>query len=112
MSPLLSPAGAAFPIHIPAPPPIPASLFGLLHHTSAVELALASFAVSKATTHPGGLPFPPPPPNAMTTAFEPVGLVANARPARCICLNRLKWAPPTVYPSTSADGNRSLLKSD
>ena len=48
-------------------------------------LPLASLEVSKAMTHPEGLPCPSPPPKATTTACWPVGLVTNARPARCIC---------------------------
>src|SRR5437762_1907030 len=112
MSPLSSMAGAAFAIHTPAPPPVPASLFGLLHHAFAGAPPLASFEVSNATTQPDALPCPSPPPNAITTAFAPFGLVVNARPARWICRYRLKPVPPTLYPSMSTDPNLSLFRFD
>src|SRR5438105_11639677 len=112
MSPLLSTAGAAFAIHTPPPPPVSATLFGLLHHTFAGASPLVSLEVSNATTQPGGLPCPSPPPNAMTRALAPLGLMANARAARCICRRRLKPVPPILYPSISTELNLSLLKFD
>ena len=96
MSPLSSMAGAALAIHTPPPKPTPASLFGLLHHTLAGAVPVASLAVSNATTHPEGEPRPSPPPKATMSAFAPPGLVANARPARCICRYRLNAVPPTL----------------
>src|SRR5215472_7334419 len=103
-------AGAAFAIQIPAPPPVPDTLFGLLHHTFGEAPPATSFAVSNTTTQPEGLPCPSPPPNPITTPLAPPGLVVNARPARWICKYRLKPVPPALNPSMITDPNLSLAR--